>query len=263
MKLKKLLILMFILYGSMSASAQLHMRHSNVLVLTEGQGQHKPMSDAALKWLVDESNKLNFTMQVMSSPNLLDRPGSMDHFNLIIQLDYPPYAWSEGAARNFVDYIEQGKGAWIGFHHASLLGEFDGYGLWDWFSQFLGGIVYQNYIAEKADGVMTVEMPEHPVMQGVDTKFIIPDDEWYIYDHSPRGKVDVLASVDESTYSIDTKIKMGDHPVVWSNPNVKARNIYFQIGHSEKLYQTEDFTRMFHNAIKWGLKTPSKTPSAL
>jgi hypothetical protein len=52
----------------------------------------------------------------------------------IIQLDYPPYGWKADAMDAFIDYMEKGKGGWIGLHHATLLGEFDGYPMWTWFS---------------------------------------------------------------------------------------------------------------------------------
>jgi hypothetical protein len=61
----------------------------------------------------------------------------------------------------------------------------------------------------------------------------------------------VLASVDESTYTPDTKIKMGDHPVVWTNEHVKARNVYIFMGHHGELFENPAFTRLFHNAILW------------
>ena len=80
------------------------------------------------------------------------------------------------------------------------------------------------------------------------------DDEWYTYDKSPRPNVHVLANVDESSYTPASDIKMGDHPVVWVNKSKKARNVYFQIGHSSKLYETEGFTILFRNAINWALE---------
>jgi type 1 glutamine amidotransferase len=68
-------------------------------------------------------------------------------------------------------------------------------------------------------------------MQGLGSSFEIKDEEWYTYDKSPRPNVHVLASVDESTYSPDSTIKMGDHPVVWTNEHMKARNVYIFMGH--------------------------------
>lgn len=117
----------------------------------------------------------------------------------------------------------------------------------------MGGIRFQNYIAALANGTTHVEDPNHPVMKGVSESFIIPDDEWYTYDKSPRPKVHVLANVDESSYTPTSDIKMGDHPVVWSNEKKKARNVYFQFGHTYKLYEVPEFTQMFSNAIEWTL----------
>ena len=91
-------------------------------------------------------------------------------------------------------------------------------------------------------------------MQGVPASFVIPGDEWYTYDKSPRPNVRVLATVDESTYTPASDIRMGgDHPVVWVNEAKAARNVYFQMGHSGQLYDVEAFTTMFRNAIRWTL----------
>lgn len=130
----------------------------------------------------------------------------------------------------------------------------DGYPMWQWFSDFMGGVRFKNYIAPLADGTLIVEDKQHPVMKDVLASFVVPDDEWYTYDKSPRPNVHVLANVDESSYTPASDIKMGDHPVVWVNESKKARNVYFQIGHSSKLYETEGFTTMFRNAINWTLE---------
>lgn len=66
----------------------------------------------------------------------------------------------------------------IGFHHATLLGDFDGYPMWQWFSDFMGGVTFKNYIAPLADGTVCVEDDSHPVLKGVDKTFVLPDDEW-------------------------------------------------------------------------------------
>jgi len=63
--------------------------------------------------------------------------------------------------------------------------------------------------------------------------------------------VHVLASVDENTYTPGTTIKMGDHPVVWTNEHVKARNIYIFMGHHAELFENSNFTSLFHNSILW------------
>jgi type 1 glutamine amidotransferase len=62
----------------------------------------------------------------------------------------------------------------------------------------------------------------------------------------------VLATVDESSYTPDSPLKMGgDHPVVWTNDHVKARNEYIFMGHRAEHFQNPSFTKLFHNAILW------------
>lgn len=225
---------------------------TEVLVLTERGGQHGSFTDAGLAWLEKTGNEMGFQITEINSTSPITKE-YLDRFDLIVQLDFPPYTWTDEAAKASIEYIEKGKGGWIGFHHATLLGEFDGYPMWDWFSDFMGGIVYQNYNATLTDGEVYVEDASHPVMKGVEPRFLLQDEEWYIYDKSPRGNVKVLASADESTYYPPTEIKMGDHPVVWINENVKARNVYFQFGHGEILYKDNNFLNMFRNAIEWTL----------
>lgn len=221
-----------------------------VLVLTERGGQHGGFTDGGIKWLTEEGKKHNFEIKEINNTKLITEE-FLSEYKVIVQLDYPPYTWTKEAESAFIKYIDEGLGGWVGFHHATLLGEFDGYPMWQWFSDFMGGVRFQNYIAPLADGTMIVEDKKHPVMKGVNESFVIPDDEWYTFDKNPRPNVHVLASVDESTYSPASEIKMGDHPAVWVNQNKKARNVYFLIGHSKKLYDTEDFTKMFRNAILW------------
>lgn len=226
---------------------------AKVLVLTERGGQHGGFTDAGLRWLAAEGVKGNFSItEINNARNITE--AYLSQFSLVIQLDFPPYTWPKEAEDAFVKYIEEGRGGWIGFHHATLLGEFDGYPMWQWFSDFMGGVRFKNYIAPLANGTLIVEDKQHPVMKDVPASFVVPDDEWYTYDKSPRPNVHVLANVDESSYTPASDIKMGDHPVVWGNESKKARNVYFQIGHSSKLYETEGFTTMFRNAINWTLE---------
>lgn len=224
-----------------------------VLVIAEAGGWHVPFSEAGYKWLAEEGKAQSFDMTIIHNADPINEE-YLKQFNLIIQLDFVPYTWPKEAQEAFIKYIDEGRGGWVGFHHATLLGEFDGYPMWQWFSDFMGGITYRNYIADLASATVTVEDRRHPVMQGVPLSFVIPDDEWYIYDRSPRPNVQVLAHVEESTYQPASNITMGDHPVVWINEGKAARNVYFLMGHSPKLFDVDAFTTMFRNAIHWTIK---------
>jgi len=222
----------------------------NVLVLTERGGQHEGFVVEALKWLHVFGDENNFKFTEVNHAGEIDAE-MLKKYDVFLQLDYPPYTWSKEAEEAFIKSIENGKIGWVGFHHASLLGEFDGYPMWSWFSDFMGGIRFKNYVAATASARVIVEDKRHPVMKGVNPSFILPDDEWYTFDKNPRPNVHVLAVVDESTYQPDSDIKMGDHPTVWTNEKVKARNVYFLMGHSGALYTSNDFKKMFSNALLW------------
>jgi type 1 glutamine amidotransferase len=226
------------------------------LALYENGGHHVEYSARARKWLDSLSLDSNFRVDYITNTDSINA-AYLSKYQLIIQLDYAPYAWSPAAVSAFQHYIDEGRGGWVGFHHASLLGEFDGYSMWSWFSTFMGGIRWKDYIARFARAEVKVENHNSPVMAGVPDSFPVQKEEWYTYDKSPRPNVDVLAHVDESSYFPDTTVKMGDHPVIWTNPHVKARNVYIFMGHSPILFDDSVYTRIFRNAIFWASATPA------
>jgi len=221
-----------------------------VIVLAEMGDRHRPYVDAARLWLEEEAKAKGFAIDYIENPEKVN-DAFLSQYQLFIQLNYPPYMWSDSAKASFERYINEGKGGWIGFHHATLLGEFDGYAMWPWFHEFMGSIRFKNYIATFVSATVNVEDKAHPVMKKLPAKFFIEKEEFYTYDASPRANVHVLASVDEGTYSPDSDIKMGDHPVVWTNPKYKARNVYIFMGHDPSLFKSADYKMMFSNAIAW------------
>lgn len=221
-----------------------------VVVLAELGEQHRPYVDAAKIWLHQEAMKQNFAIDYLENPDSVTDI-FLSKYQLFIQLNFPPYAWPDVAKAAFERYITEGKGGWIGFHHATLLGDFNGYTMWPWFSEFMGGIRFTNYIANFAAADVVSEDKRHPCMKNIPSKFLVERDEWYTYDVSPRANVHVLASVEESSYSPDSNIKMGDHPVVWTNEHYKARNIYIFMGHDPGLFKNASYTQLIRNAITW------------
>jgi type 1 glutamine amidotransferase len=227
----------------------------HVLALYENGGHHVEYSRRARVWLGQLAADSNFTIDYLTRPDSITDE-LLSHYELFIQLDYPPYGWKPAAMAAFQRYLEEGRGGWIGFHHASLLGEFDGFPMWGWFHDFMGDIRWKDYIARFANAIVRVEDHAHPLMAGLPDSFTIDKEEWYTYDRSPRPAVHVLAHVDESTYDPDTTIKMGDHPVIWTNEHLRARNAYIFMGHSPALFDNPVYTRLFANAISWGASSP-------
>jgi uncharacterized protein len=249
LKVVALLVLLYASAGAWAAQQDSAPRF-RVVAIAEKGGIHLPFVQAAKVWLNDLAAKDGFAIDYIEDTTPID-DAFLAKYQLFIQLNYPPYGWTPTAQAAFIKYIEQGKGGWIGFHHATLLGEFDGYQIWPWFSQFMGGIRFTAYIPTFVDGTVTVEDLSHPTMKGLPKQFVIEKEEWYTWDKSPRPNVHVLARVDEKSYKPDSKTKMGDHPVVWTNEHYKARNIYIFMGHHPELFQNPAFTTIFRNSIFW------------
>jgi uncharacterized protein len=247
MRQKSLLTLVFFFFFLSTVIAQQRFR---VLVLFENGGHHLAFTNRAQPWLNQLAADSNFSIQYIQKTDSINE-AFLSRFNLFIQLDYPPYGWTVDAMAAFISYMEKGKGGWIGLHHATLLGEFDGYPMWTWFSGFMGGIRFKNYIPDFAAASVKVEDPKHPCMKNLPTQFTINKEEWYTYDKSPRDHMHVLASVDESTYVPNSNIKMGDHPVAWTNDHIAARNVYIFMGHGPDLFDNPFYTTLLKNAIFW------------
>jgi type 1 glutamine amidotransferase len=222
------------------------------LAIAEIGGGHAQFDIAAKEWLNKLAADSNFTIDYITDTKLINKH-FLKQYKLFIQLDYPPYPWSDDAQKAFEKYIEKGKGGWIGFHHPTLLGVFDGYPMWQWYSKFMGDIIFKAHIPGGTAAMLTVEDKDHPVMKNIPSTFITKD-EWYIYNQSPRPNVHVLASIDEATYNPSKNVKMGDHPVIWTNEHVKARNIYIAMGHFPELFEDTTYTTLVRNAIFWAVK---------
>ena len=221
-----------------------------VLALAEAGGHHTAFTEAAKPWLKKCGETNGFELDYLTNTTTVTEV-LLARYRVVLQLDFAPYGWQPEAMKAFRAYVEQGKGGWVGLHHATLLGEFDGYPMWPWFSDFMGGIRYQNYISTFVSGTVRVEDPSHPCMEGVPESFLIAKEEWYTWNRSPRPNVRVLAHVDEASYSPASDIRMGDHPVVWTNERVAARNVYLFMGHGPELLENRAFTTLLRNSIVW------------
>jgi len=104
----------------------------------------------------------------------------------------------------FERYIRSG-GGFVGIHSASDTE----YG-WSWYGRLVG-TYFESHPAIQQATVHVVDR-EHPATRPLPEVWSRID-EWYDFRTNPRGKVHVLATLDEKTYTGGT---MGaDHPIAW------------------------------------------------
>src|SRR5260370_29986773 len=83
-----------------------------VVALAEHASIHRPFVDAAKVWLQKLAADRNFSIDYIEDTEKIDDP-FLSHYQLFIQLDYPPYRWTPTAMSAFVNYIKEGPSRMI------------------------------------------------------------------------------------------------------------------------------------------------------
>ena len=107
--------------GARAAAPETGAPRFKVVAIAEAGGIHAPFVEAAKVWLDQLAAENQFTVDYIQNTDKIDDE-FLSHYQLFIQLNYPPYNWTPTAQAAFIKYIEEGRGGWIGFHHATLLG---------------------------------------------------------------------------------------------------------------------------------------------
>lgn len=82
-------------------------KQNNVLILAERGGLHEPFVEAGLAWLDSFGTAEGFTTTLINDTEPMNKKYLAD-YDLIIQLNYPPYMWTDEASEAFIEYIEMG-----------------------------------------------------------------------------------------------------------------------------------------------------------
>lgn len=131
---------------------------------------------------------------------------------------------------SFEQYIRSG-GGYAGIHAASFT-EYE----WPWYGDLVGAYFEAHPVIQSA--TQLVEDTTHASTAHLDATWTRTD-EWYDYRSNPRGQVNVLLSLDESSY---TGGLMGDdHPSAWYHEYDGGRSWYTGGGHTAASYSEPDF----------------------
>ena len=118
-------------------------------------------------------------------------------------------------------YLRAGHG-WLGIHAASDA-EYD----WPWYAGLVGAQFRRHPAVQPATVVVD---PAGRSLAGPVPRQWRRTDEWYDFRANPRGKVRVLATVDEASYAGGG---MGaDHPIAWCHDYDGGRSWYSGMGHT-------------------------------
>jgi cytochrome c len=141
----------------------------------------------------------------------------------------------------FQRYIEAG-GGYAGVHAAADT-EYD----WAWYGSLVGAYFTSHPAQQQA--TIKVEDPAHPSTAGLPAQWS-RFDEWYNYRTNPRGKVHVLTSLDETSYTPGTGAMGADHPFSWCQDYDGGRSWYTGAGHTIESYSDPLFLKHLLGGIQ-------------
>lgn len=156
-------------------------------------------------------------------------PANLAKYKIVIFLSTSGDILNAEQQTAFREFIERGGGL-VGVH-AAVAGDVATEGGWPWYGEALcARFTNHSAIVEAA---IDIEDMRNPSTAGLPKRWV-RQDEWYNFIESPRGKVRVLASLDETTYTGGTM--SGDHPVAWCKRIGQGRVWYTALGHTEQSF---------------------------
>ena len=179
----------------------------------------------------------------------------LSRFEVVVFLNASGDLLDSGQRQAFRSWLEAG-GGWLGIHAAG-----DGsHQAWPWYVNTLIGANFTAHILGPQFQVatMVLERSASPVLAGLPSRWD-HEEEWYSWEKSPRDKgFSILATVDEDSYQPvqnlpgrQRDLRMGDHPVVWSNCVAAGKSVYSALGHRADAFEQAQHLQLLENALAW------------
>ncbi|MEM9646518.1 MAG: ThuA domain-containing protein, partial [Planctomycetota bacterium] len=216
----------------------------------QGDSGYQHESKPEAKSMVEMLGKKNgWTVQSTADPEFL-RQDRLAQFDAVIfnnNCGTDQRIFSDEQQRSLQAYI-RGGGGFVGIHCAGAIwhegGEFQG-----WYEKLIGTRLVSHPHVQ--DATLIVENSCHHCTAHLPKEWAIKD-EWHKFSYNPREHVNVLISLDESSYQGDDAVKMGgDHPFTWYQYYDGGRSFFTSLGHTVDVYKNADFQKLVEGGIVW------------
>lgn len=167
---------------------------------------------------------------------------NLENFDAIIFLSTAGNILSIGQKKAIESFVEDGGGL-VGIHAAT---ETEPH--WNWYKKAVGA-TYAGHVAPQA---AKIEILETDATKGL-PKIWELEDEWWSFHLTDGVTLEVLGSLDESSYDVGDKHMNGQHPIIWRRNVEQGRVFYTGLGHSEEVFANPVFQQHLINAVSWAV----------
>lgn len=176
---------------------------------------------------------------------------NLKRFKAVIFLSTTGDILNADQQKAFEGFIKAG-GGYAGVHAAA-----DCEYSWPWYGQLVGAY-FKTHPNIQAT-TLKVEDRTHRSTRMLPAEWRRTD-EWYVYDKSPRDRVKILASIDDSTIQGAT---MGaDHPIAWYHDFDGGRAWFFNGTATTESFREELFLKHLEGGILWAAGAADTAPGA-
>ena len=153
--------------------------------------------------------------------------------------------FSKAQQKAFQNFIRQG-GGFVAIHCAGAIcnetGDFQ-----QWYEDLVGARMVAHPKTQSAR--LVVENQKHISTKHLPQEWLV-EDEWHTFETNPRERVNVLISLDETSYDGSPKMG-GDHPNTWYKHFDGGRSFFTSLGHTETIYADDKFQKLVEGGIEW------------
>lgn len=212
---------------------------TSVLVFSKTNGYRHAAIPDGIQMILELGQEHGFEVTATEDTTVF-RADSLSAFDVVVFLNTSGNIVDPTGQRVVREFIQNG-GGYVGIHSASA-GEYD----WDWYGRLVGAFFDDHPEIQRA--TVRVEHPNHPSTDMLPAEWERRD-EWYNFRSNPRDSVQVLLTLDESTYQGGT---MGaDHPIAWCHEFNGGRSWYTALGHTKASYDSALYRQHVLGGLQW------------
>lgn len=205
-----------------------------------------PSVNAARKALLGMAKRMGWSMVVTDKGGAFN-PGTLRTFDAVIWNNVSGDVLTLSQRKALQAYLARG-GGFVGMHGTAG----DPVYFWDWYADRLIGARFKGHPSNPQFQEARIAVNKaHPLASALPAEWRMTD-EWYSFGTNPRAAgADVLLTLDESSYKLADGLRMGDHPLAWTNCIGKGRIFYSAIGHLPESYSQAQHVSLLESAIGW------------
>lgn len=215
----------------------------NVLAFTRTEGFAHPSIADGVAMLAEIAQEEGFSLDVTAETDAFT-PASLSLYDVVVWLSTTSDVLDPPEEAAFEGFIQAG-GGYVGIHAAA-----DCEYSWPWYGELLGNGAWFDSHPAIQTATLVLESPAHPGAGGFGAMTSFTE-EWYNFQANPRAAVDVVMTLDESSYDPGAGAMGDDHPIAWAHHFDGGRAFYTAMGHRSETYQDARFKDQIRGAILW------------